>query len=116
MFVCDAVDAGIVRTDGRKERRSTRNRNPPSPGELADVDAPDSTTEPDFAAAETEPELPLTPKKAEVKKVPTEPVEETGSGNSEGDAVRRKVDELRRRFRECEERNESAPKEEQLPR
>ncbi|GAQ83920.1 WD repeat-containing protein [Klebsormidium nitens] len=116
VFVCDAVDAGIVRTDGRKERRSTRNRNPPNPGELADVNAPDSPTEPDFAAAGTEPELPLTPKMVEVKKVANEPVEESECDYSEGDAVRRKVDELRRRFRECEERNENAPEEEQLPR
>lgn len=107
------MDAGIVRTDGRKERRSTRNRNPPNPGELADVDAPDSPTEPDLAATGTEPEVPLSPKKAEVKKVE---FEETESGNSEGGAVRRKLDELRRRFRACEERNESAPEEEQLPR
>jgi N-acetyl-beta-hexosaminidase len=117
------VDAGIVRTDGRKEhRRSTRNRATPTPGDLVDVDVPDSPTEPDFAAATAEPltgtETTIDASEDTVKatedrvRVTEGPID----GNAEADATRAKVNELRKRFRECVERNERAPEAEKLSR
>jgi hypothetical protein len=118
--VCDAVDAGIVRTDGRKEhRRSTRNRATPTPGDLVDVDLPDSPTEPDFVAATTE-SLTGTETTTEETVTATEDQGNLTKGPSdedaEADATRAKMDELRKRFRECVERNERAPEAEQLSR
>lgn len=120
VFVCDAVDAGIVRTDGRKEhRRSTRNRATPTPGDLVEVDVPDSPTEPDFVAATTE-SLTGTETTTEETVTATEDrgnlTEGPSDGDAEADATRAKVNELRKRFRECVERNERAPEAEQLSR